>query len=834
MSTKAPRPPLEAVLAVALVSFTILGEEVALTRIFSVLFRAPYVFLIVSGAIGGLGLGGLIVQFLRISEARLRAWIVGLSLLLAAALVAPVLVLFASPGGRDLVSQAETLVVVALPMATFCVAGMLLSLILRRYSEHGGFLYFADLGAAALGAPIAVLLLNLLGGINTPLALGTMAAVVGLALALRLGKMGWTVGAGAMLLTLGGLLAFNVATQSIDLPVLQEPPEARNNPAHPWHTLTKPLYAELGDPVSGSHIVRTDWTAVSRTDVVEDPGQNTHYIYTDGDVPTQMEAWNGKLESARADYARFIGALPYHGMTTRPPTRVMAIGSGGGLDVLLALAAGAREVDAVEINPSIPRIVADPRFQGTYARVYREPGVRLAVDEGRSFLQRNGKYDVIYFACAKTATSQTGGVALLDNHLYTVEAFQDYWRHLSDDGILALVTQEPFLIDRLLVTATQALRTEGVPAGESGSHLLTARMPPALFQYGPYRHILLLRRNAWVPGDMPLVRRAIAINGLQPLFLPFGKSEGADGGTFDPAASIAEMRARIEAQYRIPLDPEQPEGATQSANLSPVTDDSPFYVDISHGLHPTLVQLLTGALMATGVVLLVVLIAGLVPPRGTPRTPGQARVVLGGIVYFAMLGGGFMLVELALMSRFTMLLGFPTRSLTVSLFALLVSGALGSMASQRGTAGEARGRLLRFLPLLVAVLLLYRFALPPVLHTLLPLPLWVRALASGLLLFPAGFLMGMPFPTGLRCLEGVHARLIPAFWSVNGVTSILGSVATMALAKFIGYSGALLVGAGCYVLAWFALFLLPGGSIDSANLSPKVDEGRALSLGAAG
>src|SRR5690349_12490086 len=119
MNSNPTAPPREAVLAVALVSFSILAAEVALTRVFSVLFRAPYVFLIVSGAIGGLGLGGIVIQLLRPREERLREWIVGLSVVLAAALAAPVLLLFASPWGRELVAHAETAVVVSLPMLTF-------------------------------------------------------------------------------------------------------------------------------------------------------------------------------------------------------------------------------------------------------------------------------------------------------------------------------------------------------------------------------------------------------------------------------------------------------------------------------------------------------------------------------------------------------------------------------------------------------------------------------------------------------------------------------------------------------------------------------------------
>ena len=799
MEAHSPRPPREVLIAVALVSFCILAAEVALTRVFSVLFRAPYVFLILSGAIGGLGLGGLLVQAVRPSEERLRDWIVGLSLLLAVALATPVLVLFASPWGRDLVAQAETWVVVALPMVTFTVAGTLLSLLFRQYAASGGLLYFVDLAAAAAAAPITVLLLDRIGGLNTPLLLAALAALAGGALAVRYRKPLWVAGAVVLLAGSLGALGTNLGQPWIDVPRMSMPPEALNNPGHAWHQLTKPLFKDLADPYTVSKIIRTDWTAVSRTDVVQDDPQ-TFYIYTDGDVPTQMMGWDGSLDSARREYGGFIGALPYH-LSRKKPKSVMAIGAGGGLDVLLAKAAGAERVDAVEINPSIPKVIQDPRFANTYARVYHEPGVRLMVDEGRSFLQRAGKYDVVYFACAKTATTQTGGVALLDNHLYTVEAFQDYWRHLTDEGTLGLVTQESFLIDRLLVTALTALRQEGVPIEEGMRHLITARIPPARFREGPYRHILLMSRRAWEPKEMAAVRDKITRTGHEPLYLPYVQPRGADGATIRPGSPLAEIQSDLEHQYRIPKNPGQAPGPNDElSNLSAVTDDSPFYVDIAHGLHPTLRELLSGAVLATLAVGLVVLGFGLTPQR---RSEGVRPTPLAGwMLYFGMLGTGFMFVELALMQRFILLLGFPTRSLTVTLAALLLSSALGSWVTQRGTAEDARKRLLRLLPVLVALLLVYRFALAPVVGALLPLPLAVRIACTALLLLPAGFVMGMPFPTALRTLGPRYERLIPAFWSVNGVTSILGSVSAMALAKFIGYGGTLVVGAGCYAVAW--------------------------------
>ena len=52
------------------------------------------------------------------------------------------------------------------------------------------------------------------------------------------------------------------------------------------------------------------------------------------------------------------------------------------------------------------------------------------------------------------------------------------------------------------------------------------------------------------------------------------------------------------------------------------------------------------------------------------------------LVYFAALGLGFMVIEISMIQRFSLLLGYPTLSLSVSLFTLLISTALGARWSQ--------------------------------------------------------------------------------------------------------------------------------------------------------
>ena len=797
--------PSFALLLVAVVSFCVLAAEITLTRVFSVLFRADYVFLVLSGAIAGLGAGALLAPMVPVEPTRMGRWTAWVAILFAIALAAPVLVLLVSPWGRSLVAGAETAVVVILPMGIFAAAGLLLSVLFRRHQTQSGLLYFADLGAAALAAPSSVWLLDRLGAVRALLVLAVLAATAATIAALRAPRSGSAIVAMVSLASLGGVLVSDLRRQWIVLPPLKMPAEAFNDPSHPWHRVTKPLFARLADPLARVRIVRTDWTALVRSDVVFDAATGFHYIYADGDVPTQMEPWDGRISGKGLDRFPFIGALPYR-LAVRPPSDVLAIGSGGGMDVLLALEAGARHVDALEINPAIPRIVADPQFAGTTAALYRQPGVRLIVDEGRSFLRRSGKYDTIYFACAKTATSQQGGIALLDNYLYTGEAFEDYWRHLTPDGTLALVTQESFLIDRLLITALAMLRREGMSAEDAAKRVLTARVPLAQFGRGPYRHILLMRRSAWPPGEMGKVRAVIASSNLEPLHLPHDESRGAEGARFDSGADPPVIRTALEAQYPYGTDPVATMAGSNrdrtAANLAPVTDDRPFYLDIARGSHPTLsILMVWTGLFAAFVVGITAACQARRKQSGDEAAVSAPRAAAP-VGYFALIGAGFIMVEIALIQRFVLLLGFPTRSLTVTLFVMLLGAGAGSMLCQRGSPLQAAARMRKLMPALAALLVFYWVGLNALLDLAIAQPLAVRVGAAALLLFPAGMLMGMPFPAALRCASGSWNALVPGFWSVNGAFTLFGSVAAMTVARSAGYGAVLVTGAACYMGAW--------------------------------
>ncbi len=92
-----------------------------------------------------------------------------------------------------------------------------------------------------------------------------------------------------------------------------------------------------------------------------------------------------------------------------------------------------------------------------------------------------------------------------------------------------------------------------------------------------------------------------------------------------------------------------------------------------------------------------------------------------------------------------------------------------------------------------------------------------RLLVSALLLAPLGFVMGMPFPMGLRALSSGPVldvsmvstgkdNAVEWAWAMNAAASVLGSVLAMVIAIQFGLNVTLASGVVAYLLA---LLLLP-------------------------
>jgi hypothetical protein len=171
-------------------------------------------------------------------------------------------------------------------------------------------------------------------------------------------------------------------------------------------------------------------------------------------------------------------------------------------------------------------------------------------------------------------------------------------------------------------------------------------------------------------------------------------------------------------------------------------------------------------------------------------------------VYFSLIGFAFLFVEIPLIQRFILFLGHPAHSLTVVLFSILLFSGIGSQFSSKLPLRVSLG-------VLITLLILTPALLPVLFNRSLGYPLDVRLVLTALTLAPIGFLMGIPFPGGIRWLFGSSGSppSIPWIWSVNGASSVVASVLAALLALSVGFNWVFRIGALCYLGAWFYIHL---------------------------
>jgi hypothetical protein len=170
--------------------------------------------------------------------------------------------------------------------------------------------------------------------------------------------------------------------------------------------------------------------------------------------------------------------------------------------------------------------------------------------------------------------------------------------------------------------------------------------------------------------------------------------------------------------------------------------------------------------------------------------------------YFIAVGLGYILVEITLIQRFVLFLGHPTYALTVVIFLMLLASGAGSLSARRWSASI--GMLRPVLLIIVIGVIAYLGLLPVVLKSLVGLPFVLKLIISGLLIVPLGFVMGMPFPTGLRLLDQASVGstgMTEWAWAMNASASVLGSVLAMVIAIHFGLNVTLFCGAVAYALA---------------------------------
>ncbi len=769
---------------VFLTSLSLLIFEITLTRLLSVMLLYNYVFAVISIVLLGLAAGSIFVHFFRtnipIGDEKFG------SLALFAGLFATSIPLSVILIAR--IPQMENILVYCLILfIPFFFAGVLLAEVYRMFPELSARVYGADLIGAAVGSLGVVLALDKLGGINTSFFAGFVAGAATLLFFTRMpGKnVKRLIIPVISVSVVSSLLISNLMIHFLpDVPVTTN----REKSIHNFLSIYR------------GKIVETRWSAYGRTDLVESRDYpDLKFLFTDGTAGTLMYKFNGDFEtpniavkSLKTDSASYF---PFLSLREEERNNALIIGSGGGLDILLARLGGVQKVTAIEVSKDIVDIVREyASFNGGIYSGMSD--VEIVVDEGRSFLKRQEeKYDVIMLTFPLTQSSRSvEGYALTENYLFTVESIHDYLDHLTDNGRLVVSIHQRDRLLKLLSTSLSALEERGIGT-ESALKQISL--------IGSYSYpIFVLKKTPFEPAVASSMYEA-ATN--QPWcdpsssYFPYVNDENE---ILDPTfEDLANGKKTIDMVVE--------EARSQDYDISEVTDNSPFFFKREMGIPKQVSQVFW-------VAMILMLIAVLVPPlywmkkgssRGTSAKSqgGFNRLSFRFVGLFCMLGIGFMLVEISLIQKFVLFLGQPVLSLAVLLFSLLVGAGIGSICSGRLVPERITMGIKTSAIAIVIVLFCYVFLLPVIFNQLLGMGLAVRLLVTVVFLTPLGFLMGFPFPLGIRLLKWMEIEnQLPWMWGINGAGSVLGSVMTVIIAINIGYTQALLAGASCY----FIVFLI--------------------------
>jgi len=555
-------------------------------------------------------------------------------------------------------------------------------------------------------------------------------------------------------------------------------------------------------------------------------------LYIDGDGPVGVMR---RLSPQEEGYIDFLPMAAPYLLLDHP--RVLVLRLGGGAGIFTALHKGARQVWVVEPDSDLIHMLRDvPFFQSFTGNILKDPRVRVVNKEVRAFAgSTDQKFDLVDLGLIdSTGLSQAGGYSVEENYVYTVEAIREYLKALNPSGILSITVWDrlnpPRNVPRLLATVVKALREEGIQNIDQdifSFNLLLSTATVLVKKDGfTHRETGLLnkycRRMSFdvnyfpgMPSDAKRFDKLMA--GYADIYA--GNPEGGPAAPSGPAASAApapEMDLRPADLYHLSLEwllaNKQKELYSKYVfDIRPATDDKPYYSGYLKPLSipqflPRLGEISEewGYLLLLATFLQSIIFGVLIvvlPLTLRWRELFRGRRGTGGIiVYYACLGLAYLMAEIFLIQRFVFFLVNPVYANSIIITILLIASGIGSLVSET-LRMERRYKVLAAVLGIGIFVLIFLFAVPPLLQTCLGLSLMLKVLITAVLVAPMGFFMGVPFPTGLASLSESRKGILPWAWGVNGALSVTGSVLTRLLSTSLGFSVVLAVVAFLYILA---------------------------------
>jgi hypothetical protein len=549
-------------------------------------------------------------------------------------------------------------------------------------------------------------------------------------------------------------------------------------------------------------------------------------LFIDGSGPIGIMGHFKEDEKIYLDYLPM--AAPY-AVITEP--KVLLVNLSGGINANVALYNRATSIDITEPSPEMIHLLRkDPSVSRFTGNLLDTEKINVIRGEGRSHCVNNqGSYDLIELSLVDSVgLTDSGGYAVHEDFKYTVEAFKEYFSGLKDGGILSITVWDrlnpPRNVPRLFNTIIRAMNEAGFEEPEK-----------CLYSFGLLRSTstILVRKGAFPERDLADLGKFIKKCSFELFYAPGAdlplrdfdilmanyRNQFVDNASEGPGGKEAE-KEKTETitnadMYRtvIPLFFAGEAKKTEDAyifDIRPITDPRPYYtgflkmgelsmyLDQLRDISEEWGYLLLFAMLIQACIFgLIVILIPVIGKRKTLFT--KRRGTIGIILYFAGLGLGYMLIEIYLIQRLAVFLSNPTYSTSMVITVMLISSALGNI-----TSGLLKRYRVFVVPAACALigggLLFYIFGLDSFLAIFHSSSMVTRFLISALIIAPPAFFMGVPYPNGLDSLQETKPHLLPWAWGMNGGLSLVGSAMARLLSVANGFPVLLKLGIGIYLM----------------------------------
>jgi spermidine synthase len=820
MSTAA-KPPLRIAVALFLTALTTLMLELALTRVFDVVLTPNMAYMVIACTLFSFGLAGIYATLRPLpAHVDVHRRLGQLSMGLAVATLALRPALNVLPFDYDLLPRQPLTQLAAFAgmylamVVPFFLSGLIFTLLFSAHARAIQRLYCWDLTGAALGCVVMIPMLPPIG----PGGLLMVAAAMNLlAAALFIGDT-----------RLRAALAV-VALVLVAVPALHAPA---------YFDFTDHLHKRgVREAREHGDIEFSRWDTVSKIDVIDVPGavERKHVAYDGGNQSSHIFAFDGNFAALRAgleDGSRSVfqhfwhrGVLVSHYLKRDSGADVLVVGAAGGQETKAALMYGAGHVDAIELVPTVVELGLT-RYAEFNGGLFKDPRVSLGSNEGRAYLRASPHtYDIIQIHSNQTSSSIAAGTgALSPEYLQTADAYREYFTKLKPDGLLHV---NHHTYPRVITTAALAWKQLG--RDDFQRHVLIFEMHGV----ADTLPTILIKMTPWTAEQVAAARDFMT--------RPWNELERAElKGLFDDARDVGDHDFEMRMTQN-PLEPangflepaffsgsfDETLAARAPYRLNPTTDDRPFFsmlrkevkrvtpddsqfvsfaiaAIMNSQMRGNHIAMDTVHLQVTALVsLLFALGFVIVPLRFAPvgREGFAHRAAL--VVYFASLGAGFIIIELVFVQIFMKLVGVPLYTYATVIFTLLLGAGIGSLCSGLLGIDPTRRWWWPFVGALacgVALLACHE----AVFQHFLAADVALRALVAALLILPLAFCLGMPFPLGILAISGRATGAVAWAWALNGLFTVIGSLASVLLALWFGFKVTILIALGIYCIAALA------------------------------